>query len=1008
MKKSIINTYLWLLACMFVTTQIFAQDPPNVIIILADDLGYGDVGFNRDASFPEELGVIPTPNMDSLASDGVILENAHVAHPFCGPSRVSIMTGLMSHRIGAQYNLPNDITTTLGPDTNETYFPELMQNAGYNTAAFGKWHLGFVENSYQPLDRGFDYFFGFLGGGKEYFENSYETNFYNTTTTPWTPKGTVTNEYKDPLWRNRAYVEPSEFSNAPNEDYLTDLLTDEAIAYAQANAPSSEPYFMYLSYNAPHTPLQAPDSERSQFLADNPNFYNLVRNSAYMYNANQVSDSKMETAVRNEIGDAAFDALSATEQSDAILAKKEETIEDFTQKRITYATMVSNLDNNIGRLIDELDNDITEFNNTVIIFLSDNGGYTYSKGAVNYPLDALKGSVKEGGHKVPMFVHWPDKISGGTTYNHQISSLDLYPTLVNLAGGTIPTGKTIDGVDFMDDLIAGVDARIDESLLIMRPYSGFHNGGMAMGQWKIVKTGGAGEWRLYNILTDPGETTDLKGTEPNAEAIIQEFMDQGVALVSEFKDVKPEWYDNDGDGSGHPHSFLWNDGTLPGYNRLFESNLLLLDGEIDKVSITSVSDGAEPDTNGLFKVSLPENVIASGDIIVSYSVSGTASSGLDFTSLSGSVTILKDTNEASILVEALPDSLEEGNETVIITLTTDTYSNVDTTPAEIIISDQGAETVLTAGDIAIVGWKAEGTNKGAVSFMLLKDIGAATKLSISNRVWKNASGFVGDYSVDDVWTWTSGASFVVGDIFKLDSDGVVKRVIGDAEIPVGTMSHDATGKITESSDGDFDLSSGGDSVLIYQAYGVFAEPTDPNSTAWIAGLSTNGSWGTGGGNTWCELPTALSNGINAVQVGTDMDNGIYTAEISGDASLLRASINNSANWTTSETTNYNLWGYDKSVGGIAGEIGKTGALLSVNEEELKRNIHIYPNPAKSNLKISLTNNLEFQKVSLKNLTGATIKTSATNSIDLSNVITGIYIVVIETNEGSIAKKIVKL
>ncbi|MGB5419059.1 sulfatase-like hydrolase/transferase, partial [Algibacter sp.] len=576
-----LKTYFTLLFFLLNAALVLAQTQgtrPNIIVILADDLGYADVGFNRDASFPADLGVIPTPNLDVLANNSVICKNAHVAHPFCGPSRVGLMTGIYPHRIGAQYNLPNDITTAFGPTTEETYFPELLQNSGYNTAGFGKWHLGFTEGTFQPLDRGFDYYFGFLGGGKRYFESEYEDNYYNGG-------GTLTNEYLDPLWRNRSYIDRNEFSNAEEEDYLTDVLTDDAITYMNANSPSSDPFFMYVSYNAPHTPLKAPAAERDQFLIDNPNFYNLVRNSDYMYNANQVSDAKMEQDARNDMGDAAFDALTPTEQEAAIVAAREAKIEEFTQARITYATMVTNMDANIGRLITALQADTAEFNNTLIIFLSDNGGYTYSKGAVNYPLDALKGSVNDGGHKVPMFVHWPNQISSATTYNHQLSSLDLYPTLVNLAGETIPGSKTIDGVDFMDDLIAGANARPNEFVLAMRPYNGFHNGGLAMDQWKVVKTGGNGAWRLYNILNDPGETTDLRATEPNAEAIIQSFNDQGVALVQPFKDVKPEWYDNDDGGTGHPHSFLWNDGTLPAYDKLFESTLLEIEEDVETINI---------------------------------------------------------------------------------------------------------------------------------------------------------------------------------------------------------------------------------------------------------------------------------------------------------------------------------------------------------------------------------------------------------------------------------------
>ena len=356
---------------------------------MADDLGYADVGFNRltnTDAFPADRGIINTPNIDALANNGIICKNAHVAHPFCGPSRAALLTGMYPHRIGAQYNLPNDITSALGVPTNETYFAKLVKDANYNTAAFGKWHLGFAEGSYQPLDRGFDYFFGFLGGGKDYTRREYDNVWYkfNTSSSDYnnpatynTPKGTITNEYSDPLQRNRTYVDRKEFGL---DDYLTDVLTDEAIKYIGAKKIDPNPFMLYLAYNAPHTPLQAPAAEIAQFKIDNPNFENLVRNSEYITGSTPV-----------------------TKQTDPV--KKAELIEKFVQARITYATMVTNLDKNIGKLVAELKKDMNVYNNTVIIFLSDNGGYTYSKGAVNFPLDALKGSVLEGGHKIPFFVH---------------------------------------------------------------------------------------------------------------------------------------------------------------------------------------------------------------------------------------------------------------------------------------------------------------------------------------------------------------------------------------------------------------------------------------------------------------------------------------------------------------------------------------------------------------------------------------------------------------------------
>ena len=556
MKKNNTKLKYFALVIMFANLIVSAQtqgSKPNIVFILADDLGYADVGFNRDSSYPADRGIIPTPNLDALATNGIICTNGHVAHPFCGPSRAALLTGVYPHRIGAQYNLPNNITTDLGIPTSETFFPKLLQDVNYNTAAFGKWHLGFEEGSYQPLDRGFDYFFGFLGGGKNYFERKYETAFYRRQG----GANPVTNEYQDPLQRNRDYVDPTEFGL---DEYLTDILTDEAVGYIDNNASSSDPFFMYVSYNAPHTPLQAPQAEIDAFKVNNPDFEDLVRNSTYVTNSNPV-----------------------TKLTDPV--EREAKIEEIVTARINYATMVVNMDANIGRIVDELKKDMSVFNNTLIVFLSDNGGKVLTAGAVNYPLAQWKGSVNEGGHRVPMFFHWPNQISTGQTYNHLVSALDLYPTFVDLAGGIIPSSKTLDGVSLMDELILGEDAREDNPIYVVRPQKGFQNASINLGKYKIVKKGGNGEWQLFDTDTDIGETQNLAGTLPNAQEIIDDILEKAVIWAKEFKDVKPGWFDNERNG-GHPHRTLWFDTQeLPQYDKLFGSSELVLgiDDFLDKI-----------------------------------------------------------------------------------------------------------------------------------------------------------------------------------------------------------------------------------------------------------------------------------------------------------------------------------------------------------------------------------------------------------------------------------------
>ncbi len=567
---------------------------PNIIVILADDLGYADVGFNRDSSFPADRGIIPTPNLDELAEAGIICTNAHVTHPFCGPSRTSIMTGVYPHRIGAQYNLPNNITTPLGIPVEETYWSRHVDETGYNSMAVGKWHLGFQEGKYQPMDRGFDEFFGFGGGGKNYFRSLYDGTWYkysknspeyNNPALYNTPKDNPnTNEYLDPLQRNREYVDRKEFAE---DDYLTDVLTDQAIDFIDRKADDDDPIMMYLAYNAPHTPLQAPANEIAQFKTDNPNFENLIRNSTYITQSRPVTK------------------LPVDEQA--------AQIDVLVENRITYATMVSNMDTNIGRLVQKL-KDENIFDNTLIIFFSDNGGYTYSKGAVNYPLNALKGSVDEGGHRVPFFVHWPDQISSPSTYDFQISSLDLYPTLVNLAGGTIPNTKTIDGVDFMDKMIAGEDARPGEALFVLRPQNGFHNAAIISYPYRISRKGGNGSWKLFDVNTNPEQQLSGSVDGTPVSEIISSLEDQGSTWVASFKDVGPGWFDHER-GNGHPHRILWygedNAGNtaaavFPGLDNTYNDASLAITGTVQPYIEQGTPPGPVVTPDGTDEVTEPD------------------------------------------------------------------------------------------------------------------------------------------------------------------------------------------------------------------------------------------------------------------------------------------------------------------------------------------------------------------------------------------------------------------
>ena len=959
---------------------------PNIILIFADDLGYTDVGFNRPANFPAEYGVIPTPEIDALAANGVIAKNAHVAHPFCGPSRAALLTGLYPHRVCAQYNLPNDVTDTQGVSTNEKFFSKVLQENNYNTSAIGKWHLG-ADTQFTPNNRGFDYFFGMLGGGHQYFESDYEAQWINSG-------GTITNEYRVPLLRNQTYVTPSEFDN---DEYLTDILTEEAVNYINTNAADPDPFFMYLAYNAPHTPLQAPAAKITAF--DNANgdgspgstFSSVIAASPDILNANIPNNW---TGTDQEYRDA--------------------LIED----RLIYATMVSIMDEGVGLVKDALiANGILD--NTLVIFMSDNGGKLRQAGAVNYPLTDGKGSIDEGGHRVPMLFHWPDQLSGGQTYDHLVSSIDLYPSFLELAGVPVPSGKLLEGKSVMNQIITNQEVRPGESIYVMRPQYGFHNGAIMKGNYKIAKTGNnntSAAFKLYNIFTDPGETTNIRSTEPNAEAIIDDMLTEGVAWVSDFQNVTPCWFDNDDNGNGHPHSFLWDDGTLPNYDGFFGMPLIPI---TDEVSISAISNATEGEIDGVFTVSLPNGILAEEDLTITYYISGEAATdGSDYNALSGIATIFEGTNSTDINIVANEDGIPEGSETVIITLTDISSGTVNISPAEITISDVTTPSVLTAGDVAIVGYKADAGNVAELAFIILKDIDAGTSLSFSNRSWKSNGTFTGPYNIDDTFTWTNTTEHSAGTVFKLERSGIVTTVINSIETPVGNTIQ------TYGTDGDWDLSPVGDSVLIYN--GDSNIHPDDNSDAWLTGLNTNGvdngtvqaaGWAVGGGNAYCELPAALI-GYDIDVTGGDVNNpydqnfGVYVGNASGDVNELRTSINDYTNWDLSENNAFALWKSNDTVDGVIGNIMLGELALSVPNSSIKE-LKLYPNPTNNILNIDFGKTYAKVDIELLSIQGKLVKKVKENNLNsyklnTSAFVSGMYFLKIKADNYISVEKMIKL
>lgn len=390
--------------------------PPNVIVILADDLGYGDTGVYGSP-------IVKTPNIDALAADGVRFTQAYVTHPVCAPSRSAILTGRYQTRFGYEFN-PVGRDRTGGVSLNETFIGQVMKTAGYRTGMVGKWHLGEADR-YHPLDRGFDEFFGIMGGATAFMtrqepgDDSYITPgseaSFRTTASYAASKGQSEIERiaaardQVPVRRGREVVEV--------DGYLTEAFTADAVRFIGANR--DRPFFLYLSYNAPHTPLQA--------------------TKKYLDRYPDVKDRG---------------------------------------KRV-YAAMVSSLDDGVGEIRAKLKAEGLE-KNTLIVFLSDNGCASYVQGAcTNGPLNGFKATHLEGGVRVPYIVAWPGKVAAGQVDNRMVSSLDILPTAAAAAGVRGPA--RLDGVSLLP-YIAGNKAGTPNPTLYWR--SG-PNVAIRDGNWKL-------------------------------------------------------------------------------------------------------------------------------------------------------------------------------------------------------------------------------------------------------------------------------------------------------------------------------------------------------------------------------------------------------------------------------------------------------------------------------------------------------------------------------------------
>lgn len=417
---------------------VMAKEQPNIIVIMADDMGYADAGFTGATD-------ILTPNLDQLAESGVIFEKGYVTHAFCAPSRAGFLAGRYQQRFGFEHNPPYDPANPLiGIDVGEKLFPKRLQEVGYTTGIIGKWHLG-AAAPYNPLNRGFDHFYGFLTGGHDYF------------------KVDVT----APVGTGHEYALQRDTQMDGFEGYLTTALSRDAVDFVEKN--KANPFFLFLSYNAPHAPLQAPAVDIARYA--------------------HIKD----------------------------------------KKRRVYAAMVDVMDRGIGEVVTALDtNGLRE--NTLIFFLSDNGGPIASKraptigtGASNGPFRGGKTDYYDGGVHVPFIASWPGHIQAGQTYGAPVISLDIGRTAVELAGGDPMSVHEMEGVNLMP-FLKGTQSSAPHDALFWR----------FLGKWSIltstgykhVNNPGSRHAELFNLNDDIGEKTDRVSTHPELAQEMKATWDQ--------------------------------------------------------------------------------------------------------------------------------------------------------------------------------------------------------------------------------------------------------------------------------------------------------------------------------------------------------------------------------------------------------------------------------------------------------------------------------------------------
>jgi arylsulfatase A-like enzyme len=438
-----------------VAAPVSAAERPNVVIFVADDLGWADVGFRGSP--------IETPALDRLAAEGVQLDRFYTT-PICSPTRAALMTGRDPMRLGVAYAVFMPWRSN-GVHPDEHFMPESFRAAGYQTAMVGKWHLGHAQETYHPNQRGFEHFYGHLHTEVGYFP-------------PFSNQGG-----KD-FQRNGVSID--------DQGYESFLLADEASRWIRAR-DRDKPFFLYMPFIAPHTPLDAPEDLKQKYA--------------------ELPDDRLPARSRNTDRTRRIARLTLRPSA-----------------RPMYAAVVDGMDQAIGRVLATLDDErLAE--NTIVLFFSDNGGAAYATGgADNVPLRGGKGEAFEGGIRVVSLLRWPARLAAGKKMEQIMSVMDVFPTLAEAAGVEPRNERALDGRSLWPAIDAGAEVPREEYLFFASetPIRGSFAFTAFDDEWKLVQdvqqqllSADVTNY-LFRIAEDPYEHNNLAAAHPDVVARMSE------------------------------------------------------------------------------------------------------------------------------------------------------------------------------------------------------------------------------------------------------------------------------------------------------------------------------------------------------------------------------------------------------------------------------------------------------------------------------------------------------